>query len=73
MPYSVKERVCIVEAYVRTGSFKETRDIFNEQFPDVSKPAKSIVQDFMAKWRATGSVVNVKRKIFCLVFGLRRR
>jgi hypothetical protein len=32
MPHSVEERVCIVEAYVRTGSFKETCDIFHEQF-----------------------------------------
>jgi hypothetical protein len=61
MPYSVKERVFVVEAYVRTGSFKETRDIFHEQFPDASIPAKSTVQDLIAKWRATGSVVNARR------------
>jgi hypothetical protein len=61
MPYSVKERVRIVEAYVRTGSFKETREIFQEQFPDASVPAKSKVQDLTAKWRATGSVLNAKR------------
>jgi hypothetical protein len=61
MPYSVKERVRVVEAYVRTGSFKETREIFREQFADASIPAKSTVQDLIAKWRAIGSVL----KAFC--------
>jgi hypothetical protein len=61
MPYSVKEMVHIVEVYVRTGSFKETREIFHEQFPGASIPAKSNVQDLIAKWRATGSVLNAKR------------
>jgi hypothetical protein len=54
MPDSVKERVHVVEVYVRTGSFKETREIFHEQFPDASVPVKSTVQDLIAKWRATG-------------------
>jgi hypothetical protein len=61
IPYSVKERLCIVEAYVRTGSFKETRDIYHEQFPDAGTPAKSTVQDLIAQWRETGFVVNAKR------------
>jgi hypothetical protein len=60
MPCSVKERVNIVEAYVRTGSFKETREIFHEQFPDASVPAKSTLQNLIAKWRAIGSVFNAK-------------
>jgi hypothetical protein len=60
IPYSVKERVSIVEAYVRTGSFKETHEIFHEQFPDASVPAKSTAQDLIAKWRAIGSVLNAK-------------
>jgi hypothetical protein len=67
MPYSVKERVCIVEAYVRTGSFKETCDIFHEPFPDAGISAKSTVQDLIAKWRAIGSVVNVKRNLLLCV------
>jgi hypothetical protein len=50
MPYSVKDRVCIAEAYVHTGSFKETPDIFHAQFPDAGIPAKSTVQDLIAKW-----------------------
>jgi hypothetical protein len=67
MPYSLKERVCIVEGYVRTGSFKKTGDIFHEQFLDDSIPAKNTVQDLIAKWRATGSVVNDKRNLLSCV------
>jgi predicted transcriptional regulator len=48
--------------HISIGSLKETREIFHEQFPDASIPAKSTVQDLTAKWRAAGSVLNAKRK-----------
>jgi hypothetical protein len=41
MPYTVHGRIAIVEAYVRTKSFKETCEIFAEKFPNVNIPAKS--------------------------------
>lgn len=61
MPYSVNERLCIVEAYTRTRSFKRTREIFRERYPNTSIPAKSTVQKLIQKWRETGSVFNAKR------------
>jgi hypothetical protein len=33
MTYLVAERVAIVEAYINTGSIKETREIFGSKFP----------------------------------------
>jgi hypothetical protein len=51
-----------VEAYVRTKSFTETREIFAENFPNANIPAKSSIQDFVPKWQATEPVANAKRR-----------
>jgi len=41
MTYSVAERVTIVEAYINTGSIKETHDIFGSKFPGKGIPTES--------------------------------
>ena len=62
MTYSVAERVAIVEAYINTGSIKETREIFGNKFSGKGLPAKRSIQALVKKWRATGSVANAPKR-----------
>jgi hypothetical protein len=59
--YSLQQRITIVEAYVCTGSIKETRDIFGGKFPGIGLPVNSSIQDLVKKWCTTGSVANAKK------------
>ncbi|MBN3290560.1 CASL protein, partial [Polypterus senegalus] len=59
--YSVQQRIGIVEAYVSTGSFKDTWDIFAQRFPGVNLSAKSSVHKLVKKWQKSGSVENYKK------------
>ena len=52
----------IVEAYLRTGSIKETQQAFLEKYPEIKAPAKRSVQSLVKKWRETSSVENVKKQ-----------
>ena len=61
MTYSITERIFIVEAYIQTSSFKETRQLFQDKYPLRSVPAKSSIQDLVRKWRTTGSIKNATR------------
>jgi hypothetical protein len=62
MTYSIEEGVAIVEAYVRTGSIRETRGIFGDKFPGGGIPAKRAIQMLVKKWRAMGSVHNAPKQ-----------
>jgi hypothetical protein len=62
MTYSVAERVAIVEAYINTGSIKETRKIFGSKFPGKGLLAKTAIQALVKKWCATGSVANAPKQ-----------
>jgi hypothetical protein len=59
--YSVAERVAIVEAYINTGSVKETCDIFGSKFPGKGLLAKRVVQALLKKWHTAGSVANAPK------------
>jgi hypothetical protein len=59
--YSLQQRIAIVEAYVCTGSIKETQDIFAGKFPGAGLPARNSIQHLVKKWRTTGSVANSKK------------
>lgn len=61
MPYSIEQRVFIVEEYVRTTSIMSVREKFLEKYPEGRVPAKSTIQDLIKKWRTTGNVSNMKR------------
>ena len=50
-----------MEAYINTGSIKETRDIFGSKFPGKDLLAKTAIQALVKKWRATGSVDNAPK------------
>ena len=62
MVFSLQQRIVIVEAYLRTGSIKETQQAFLEKYPEIKAPAKCSVQNCVKKWRETGSVENVKKQ-----------
>ena len=62
MVFSLQQRIVIVEAYLRTGSIKETQQAFLEKYPEIRAPAKRFVQSLLKKWRETGSVENVKKQ-----------
>ena len=44
MTFSVAERSAVVEAYINTGSIKETREISGSNFPGKGLPAKRAIQ-----------------------------
>jgi len=50
-----------VEAYINTGSIKETLEIFGSKFPGKGLPAKRAIEALVKKWRATGSVTNAPK------------
>ena len=52
----------IVEAYLHTGSIKETQQAFLEKYPEIKAPAKRSIQSLVKKWHKTGSVENVKKQ-----------
>jgi hypothetical protein len=62
MTYSVAERVAIVEAYINTGSIKETHEILGSKFLGKGLPAKRAIQVLVKKWRATGTVANAPKR-----------
>ena len=60
--FSLQQRIVIVEAYLRTGSIKETQQAFLEKYPEIKAPAKLSVQNLVKKWCETVSVENVKKQ-----------
>jgi hypothetical protein len=62
MTYSIVERVAIVEAYINTGSIKETHEIFGSKFPGKGLLAKRAIQALVKKWRPTVSVANIPQE-----------
>ena len=61
MVFSLQQRIVVVEAYLRTGSIKETSGT-KRKYPEIKAPAKRSVQSLVKKWRETGSVGNVKKQ-----------
>ena len=51
-----------MEAYLHTGSIKETQQAFLEKYPEIKAPAKRSIQSLVKKWHKTGSVENVKKQ-----------
>jgi AraC-like DNA-binding protein len=54
--------VAFVEAYVRTGSIRETHGILGDKFPGRGTPAKRAIHTLVKKWRAMGSVHNAPKQ-----------
>jgi hypothetical protein len=54
--------VAIVEAYVRTGSIRETHGNFGENFQGRGILVKTALQTLGKKWRAMGSVHNAPKQ-----------
>ena len=62
MKYSVTQRVFIVDTYIKKRSYKKCRSKFRTRFPGGSVPSKSTIHRLVSKFRATGSVMDKKRK-----------
>ena len=62
MVFLLQQRIVIVQAYLCTGSIKETQQAFLETYPEIKAAAKRSVQSLVKKWRETGSVKNVKKQ-----------
>lgn len=45
MSYSLQENILIVKAYIFSGSFMETREIFADTFPNANIPANRRIQN----------------------------
>lgn len=56
--FAIECRIDIVEFYVKTGSIKETKQMFKNKYPDIKPPSTSTIQDLYKKWKTTGSVAN---------------
>ena len=54
MQLSIEKRIDIVEFYIKTGSFKETKQMFEEKYLD-KIPTTSTIQDLFRKWRTGGT------------------
>lgn len=65
MVLTLKQRDFIVKCYAEHNSWKTCAELFVQEFKNervLAKPAaKSAMQNIVAKWRETGSVVNKNR------------
>lgn len=59
--FVLEQRIDIVEFYIKTGSIKECKEMFQAKYSGKKLPTTSTIQDLYKKWRAVGSVQNVQR------------
>ena len=62
MPWTVKQKVFCVSAYLRTKSFKLVRISFTKEFNCKSSPPKSRVQSWTKKFLEHGTLLNLNSK-----------
>ena len=62
MKDTVAVRVPIVEAYINTGSIKETRKVCGRKFLGKGLTAKRAIEALVKKWRTMGSVANAPKR-----------
>ncbi|XP_069670154.1 uncharacterized protein [Periplaneta americana] len=58
MIYSIEQRLFMYDSYIKHKSFVECRIAFIRKYPGVPVPSKSLVRNLVAKFRATGSVLD---------------
>ncbi|KAJ4447744.1 hypothetical protein ANN_09752 [Periplaneta americana] len=65
MVFTIKQRVFIVECYAKHNSWKRCAELLAQEFQTgrvlANPSAKAAMQNLVAKWRETGSVVNKNR------------
>lgn len=49
MPYSILERIALIEAYIHFQSFEDSRRVFVEKFLNTSIPAKRGIKELVKK------------------------
>jgi hypothetical protein len=61
MRYSVQQRIFIYDTFVKRSSWKKFRRKFRRKYPNTAVPSKSIIYKKVAKFRANGSVLDMKK------------
>ena len=55
-PWGVRERVCAVELFIRTGSVTETERGFCRERNQQKAPSPNAIRRWVRQWREEGSV-----------------
>jgi len=58
--WGVRERVCAVELFIRTGSITETRRRFHHERNQQEAPSPNAIRRWVRQWREEGSVTCKK-------------
>lgn len=56
--WTIEERICAVEWFIRTGSIIETQRGFRRQLNRRDSPSDVAIRRWVSQWRLNGSVVN---------------
>ena len=59
-PWGVRERVCAVELFIRTGSITETRRGFRRERNQQEAPSPNAIRRWVRQWRDEGCVTCKK-------------
>jgi hypothetical protein len=62
MKFTIEQRVFIVDTFARKETYKKCIRKFRRKYPNSPVPTKSCVSKLVKKWRATGSVCDLKKK-----------
>jgi len=63
MRYTLQQRIFMYEEYIKHKSFVECCVAFIQRYPGVKLPRKSVVRKLVAKFRATGSLLDKRDEI----------
>lgn len=58
MRYTLEQRIFMYDEYIKHKSFVECCVAFIQKYPGVKLPRKSVVRKLVAKFRATGSLLD---------------
>ncbi len=63
MVFDQTQQVFILEHYFRMESYARLQEVFQERFPNVDPPTKSVISGLVAKCRLTGSCADRSRAL----------
>ena len=63
MQLTREQRVFVVTKFLQSGSIQAVQSSFEEQFPDMPFPTKTIVWKIVQKYRSEGISLNLKMSV----------
>ncbi|XP_068086433.1 probable inactive protein kinase DDB_G0270444 isoform X4 [Anabrus simplex] len=60
--YSLEQRLCLYDSYVKFGSAKKTQKLFREKYPTEIIPSKSAIHKLVNHVRLKGTLLDLKKK-----------